>query len=110
MAAATKLATDLSIWPPTTFHYQIDDGTWVLVEVDDAGPNLAMQSYVAQVTQMEAGTLNPEVLPKPITYVQRQTVILPATEDGCAISLEPLFRCDPGTSHNDALIQAGYTL
>lgn len=104
MATATLLSTDVSNWPPTTQHYSISDGTWILVEVDESGPTAAMQAYVLAAVNREPE----ELIPRPIEFMQRPTVILPADGDGFAISLEPLHRFAPGTTHTDALTQAGF--
>lgn len=101
MTTATRLDTVMDTWAPTTFHYAISDGTYVAVEVDDSGPTEAMQAYVEQVNTLE-------VTPMPMTYTPRPTVIIAATEDGRAVNLTRLHEFPPGTSHDDALIRAGF--
>lgn len=104
MPTATLLPTSLPIWPPTTSHYAISDGTWLLVEVDENGPTAVMQAYVDQV----ADVTNTELVPMPMDYVLRPTVILPANAAGFATSLDVLHRFDAGTTAADALAQAGF--
>jgi len=105
MPTVTLLSPDpevASTWPPTTRHYEVDDGTWLLVEVDEDGPTPVMQAYAEQVPV--------GLVPKPTTYVRRPTVILPAGRKGFALSLDVLHRFDPGTSHETALLSAGYEI
>lgn len=105
MPTATRLPTDLSVWPPTTIHYALDDGTWILVEADFTGPTDAMKAYLHQI-----GSDTAELVPQPMIFNQRPTLILPANQDGLAVSLNPLHILPPGTTHTDALTQAGYTV
>jgi hypothetical protein len=92
-------------WPPGTRHYAIDDGTWVLVEVDDEGPTEAMIAYTEQVSQ-ETG----ELIPRPSDFLPRPTIVLPASSRGFATSLDVLDSFTPGTSYADALQGMGYTV
>lgn len=99
MATATWLPdTYMGNWSPGTRHYAISDGTYVAVEVD-SGITPEMAAAVQQVAG--AALLN---------YAPRPTVIISVNSEGNATSLERLHTFPPGTTHEDALIQAGYEI
>jgi hypothetical protein len=104
-------------------HYAIDDGTYVAVDVDTgvvtpekAAHQVASYPYrcwdaksqkpiyaAAAVEQIAGAAL--------LTYRQRPTVVIVAVDaNGDAASLDRLHEFPPGTSHEEALARAGYSV
>ncbi|AJD82451.1 minor tail protein [Mycobacterium phage Sheen] len=107
MAHATRLDTNMSHWADGTRHYSTDDGY------------LAVEAYTPEcchvVPQGAAPMIN-ELLAvlgegrQAVKHVVRPTVVFACNEEGLATDLTPLHKFPPGTSHEDALEQLGYTV
>lgn len=82
---ATLINDNMPRWAPVTKHYRTADGQDLAVEVGE--PVGVGGGFVEK--------------PRP-------TVIFACTEEGYAVDLTPLHRFPPGTTHEDALTQAGY--
>ncbi|QBP28936.1 hypothetical protein SEA_JORDENNIS_35 [Mycobacterium phage Jordennis] len=82
------------IWPPGTRHYQISDGRYFAVIVDDA-------------TELINRFVNPV---GHHAVVVSPTVIVECDEHGNATSMDRLHTLLPSTLHDEALAQAGYTV
>lgn len=86
MATATERTdVDLGAWIPGTKFYTTDDDRYFVVDAD-------LTDY---------GKLR---------VVRRPTVILYCTETAGVTDLIPDFEFDPGTTHEDAVRLAGFTL
>lgn len=109
MATAQLMDTDMSMWAPGTRHYQTDDGHNFAVQVN-AELTDAAKVYVNQVLE-ELGA-PPIDVPTPFRnrVTPQPTVIIECNADGGSIDLTPLHHFPPGTSHEYALVAAGYTL
>jgi hypothetical protein len=105
MTTAVLLDTDMSAWAPVTKHYQAGD-TYLAVTVDE-GLTHEVAGYVDQ-TLTAMG--QPALQVGACTILTSPTVILECLADGAPIDLTPDHVSPPGTSHEDALVAAGYTL
>lgn len=83
--ATERTDVDLSGWPSGTKFYGTDDGTYFVVDAD-----------LADYGHMR--------------FVRRPTVILYCTETAGVTDLIADFEFDPGTTHEDAVRQAGFEL
>lgn len=102
--AITLQPTVMSSWPPGTRHYQGSDGTNFAVESSiEAIPLPAVDVAVDELMKVVVG----EVLP--VKQVVRPTVVFECTEEGLAVSLTPIAKFPPATSHQAALEEMGYT-
>lgn len=94
MGVATLITTDMSMWAPGTRHYQVDDGT-----------NLAVEA--SALPEPPAGGQATKQLARP-------TVIFACTSSGESLDTEdaltPLHSFEPGTTYEQALTAAGYTI
>ena len=91
----------MSPWGAGVEHYRLDDGSHVAVSVD-VGPNERAQQFIAETLGVIGGTIH--------RYDIEPTVIIACDEAGVATSLDRLHTFPPGTSHEDALAAAGYTM
>lgn len=101
MPTATRLDTDMSHWPAGSRHYAIDDGRHLAVCVDTGIPTDA-EGLLNETLQLLDGGV--------VRVVAQPTVIVECDAEGSATSLDRLFTCPPGTSHEDALAAAGFTV
>ncbi|OBB48743.1 hypothetical protein [Mycolicibacterium fortuitum] len=83
--AIERADVDLNGWAPGAKFYIVDDGRYFVVDAD-------LDDY---------GRLR---------VVRRPTVILYCTETAGVTDLIPDFEFDPGTTHEDAVRLAGFTL
>lgn len=96
MPTATLISEQLDTWAPGTRHYSASDGKHLAVE--------ASEDAVVELYQVK-------ILPRP-------TVVFLCNADGQPVDadendhdpLTPLHVFPSGTTHEDALTQAGYTL
>jgi len=92
----------MSGWAPVTVNYTTSDGKDFAVEASTALPDEAVRALVdEQITVTNGAVL-------PVTEIVRPTVIFECTAQGQAVNLTPLYEYPPGTTHTDALNQAGY--
>lgn len=89
---AVELPTDMSAWACGTRHFQLTNGSFVAIEVDQGQNETLVAPLVDEVTRGAA-----------YRYVQRPTVVIETDENGYATSLERLHEFPPGTSCEDAL-------
>lgn len=86
MATATERTdVDLGSWAPGVKFYSTDDARHFIVDAD----------------LVDYGQLR---------VVRRPTVVLYCTETAAVTDLIPDFELDPGTTHEDAVRLAGFTL
>lgn len=109
MPTVMLMPTDMSHWADGTRHYRTSDGLDLAVEATDPTDWEVVIPQGAQPMVDEllvvAGTNRAAV-----KQVVRPTVILACTSDGFATDLTPLHTFAPGTTHEDALQMAGYTM
>lgn len=99
MPTATLLEDEPGHCAPGARIYAIDDGAHVLVQVD-SGPQGVVAELIGGVLKaMSAG--NTQIVLQP-------TTIVPCNPDGTTESLTPTHSFPPGTTHEQALTQAGY--
>lgn len=103
---ATPLDTDMSHWGDGVRHYALDDGTFVAVSVD-AGITDDVRPYLEE-TLAALGV--PSLASGAHTIVARPTVIIECRPDGLTDSLDPVHVSTPGASHEEALLEFGYTV
>lgn len=99
---AARLDTDMSHWPPGTRHYSVGDGTYIAVDDDSEQYCGAMADCIEKVPR--------ELTGKPMHYVKRPTVIIACDGNGYTASLDRLHTFPPGTTCEQALHAAGYTI
>ncbi len=92
MTKAVELQTDLSAWPAGCKHYQLADGSHVVIDIDTPE-----ERHDRHVDEIARGA--------PYLYTQRPTVVIAVDENACAVSLDRLYEFPPGTTHTDALEQ-----
>ncbi|AEL17679.1 hypothetical protein CUCO_29 [Mycobacterium phage Cuco] len=80
------------VWPPGTQHYEISDGRYFAVIVDDTAD--LINRFVNPVGQ-HAVVVSP-------------TVVVECDENGAATSMDRLYTLLSGTPHDEALRQVGY--
>jgi hypothetical protein len=108
MAHATRLDTDMSRWADGTVHYHTDDGEYLAVEAympdcSSVVPQGALPMIDELIAVLGEGR-------QAVKHVVRPTVVFACNEEGIATDLTPLHKFPPGTSHEDALAELGYTL
>lgn len=89
---------------PITRLYRIGDEEFVAVESADPNDLGFAEGAIREALTAMSGDLMSTV------KVLRPTVIVSCNEEGIPLSLTPLHTFPPGTSHEDALIQAGYEI
>lgn len=88
MATASEITdVDLAAWGPGTRFYSASDGTHFVVQAD-----------LADYSELQD------------TIVRQPTVILFTTATAGVTDLDVDFTFPPGTTHEDAVTGAGYTL
>lgn len=98
---AEALDTEMVAWPPGTKHYQVEPGEYVAVDVDPGEIPEGAANIIEGLLVSLGSSLSETKI------VLRDTVIIPCNEEGIASSMDPIHRFPPGTSHEDALTQAG---
>ena len=118
MTTATLVASDIPGWAPGTNLYATDDGRHLAVEA------MPLPEGTTQVIEVGQDPMSDNILAQvgdtfaSIKVVLRPTVIFLCAEDGTPLDadendydpLTPLHTFDPGTSHEDAVRQAGYDI
>lgn len=104
MATAVLMCTDLSWAADGTRHYALNDGTHLLVEASTSSVPSGAEPMVQELLTVLGTDL------MSTKQVVRPTIIFTANEEGLPLSMTPLHTFPPGTSHEDALIQAGYEI
>lgn len=92
----TLLETEMTMWPPNTRHY-----------VDEDGQHYAVHSDAAESID-PALVVPPEIARNVHTIIPCPTTIVLCDERGIASSLDALHTAEPCTSHEDALVAAGF--
>jgi hypothetical protein len=101
VTAATLVAAEMPGWAPGTRHYVTAGGQHLAVQVDEGMTALSEAALDESLQALGFPALESGVH----RIVIQPTTILPCTEDGQAITLDPLYTFPPGTSHEDALAQ-----
>lgn len=104
MGQAIKLDTDMSPWGNGVIHYVTDDGRNFAVSIDAGLTNRtesAINDTLAAMQELALSSGNHRIEQEP-------TVIMECTEFGEPITLDRLHEFPAGTSHEEALFQAGY--
>lgn len=117
MATADQLSTDLVAWAPGTRHYRCSDGRYLAVEATEV-PDQVETVVVSQGDSPQGDDLLVMlgVTRAALNLVVRPTVIFLSDEHGQPVDadendhdpLTPLHVFPAGTTHNEALTQAGY--
>lgn len=94
----------MATWAPDTRHYVTDDGQHLAVHVADGLDAVTTELINESLEVSGIPTLESGIH----TLVVEPTTIIECTEEGIAVNLTPLHTFPPGTSHEDALAQAGY--
>jgi hypothetical protein len=109
MATATQIDTDMFQWADGTRHYRTSDGldfaieATILAEDTPIVPTGAEPMVAELIEIIGAGRA-------PLKRVVRPTVMFECTETGAAVSLTPVHTFPAGTTYEEALAQAGYTV
>lgn len=104
--SVTLLDTDMSSWTPGTRHYATSGGQYLAVSVDPGITEPVTEIIEMALQQLDAPTIASGMH----RFVVQPTVILPCSDTGRPVDLTPLHIAPPGTSYEDALQQAGYTV
>lgn len=101
----TLVDSEMSSWTPDTRHYLAADGTHLAVSVQ---ANLTEQT-IQYIEEALAAAELPKLEGGAYAIVASPTTVIECNDEGIALSMTPLHTFPPGTSHEDALAQAGYT-
>lgn len=104
METATRIA-DVGGWAPGTRHYNTSDGNTVAVCVD-AGPN---ERTTAALDETLSALVGHPIIGRH-KIIQRPTTVIDCYPDGTVEHLTPMHTFPAGTTHDQALELAGYTL
>lgn len=116
MATATLVSSDIPGWAPGTDLYSTSDGRYLAVE------SMPVPEDTTHVIEQGQSPMTDDLLAvlgesfAAMKVVIRPTVIFLCTEDGAPLDadendhdpLTPLHIFDPGTTHEQALRNAGY--
>lgn len=103
MATAVLINSDPPGSFPGTQHYLLDGVQHVLIEASSTDPEIpAVEAAVDELIKVSSG----EILP--VHRVIRPTVVFECNDEGIALSLTPIHKFPPGTTHEAALGEMGY--
>lgn len=100
----SRLIGELPGWAPVTEHYETSDGAhWAVEASVDAVPEGALAMVEEQLVALGTDLVSTKQIVRP-------TLIFACTPEGQAVDLTPLHEFPPGTTHEEALTQAGYSV
>jgi hypothetical protein len=101
---AELLSAEMAALPPGARHYRVGADDYVAVMVDTEALTAMAEGMLDELHRIIGADIQSTM------RVVRPTEILAVTADGLPIDMTPLHTFPPGTSHEDALTRAGYTI
>jgi hypothetical protein len=102
---ATLVDSVMAAWAPDTRHYVTEDGRHLAVHV---ATDLNART-ITFIDEALAANEIPALSSGSHKVVVEPTTVFECTEEGNAITLDPVHSFPPGTSHEAALHELGYT-
>ncbi|AUV61991.1 minor tail protein [Mycobacterium phage SWU2] len=104
---ASQLDVNMSRWADGTRLFVTDDDRYLAVEAYSPGESVVpvgAQPMIDELIELVGEGR------QALKHVVRPTVIFECNDEGIATSLTPVHKAAPGTSHEDALAELGYTV